>query len=178
MTNSITLLRPPLDEATIRNLKAGDEVLITGSVYAARDAAHKRFIAVLDRGEPLPFDIAGAIIYYVGPTPGTPDQIVGSAGPTTASRMDRYAPRLFELGLRATMGKGHRAPEITEALQRCRAVHLAATGGAGALLAKRIVKSEIVAYEDLGTEALRRMEVVDFPAIVAIDSHGRSLYTR
>jgi len=178
MTNPIILLNPPLDEATTRGLRAGDEVRITGAIYAARDAAHKRLIAALDQGQPLPFDVSGAIVYYVGPTPGTPDQVLGSAGPTTSGRMDRYAPRLIEIGLRAMIGKGNRNPAVVEAMRRCGAVYLAATGGAGALLAKRIVRSEIVAYEDLGAEALRRMEVADFPSIVAIDSHGRSLYSR
>jgi fumarate hydratase subunit beta len=167
----------PLSEATARALRAGTEVRIDGVVYAARDAAHKRLVAALDRGEALPFDVAGSIIYYVGPTPGAPGQVIGSAGPTTSSRMDAYAPRLLALGLRAMIGKGNRSPEVVAAMKRYGAVYLAATGGAGALLGRCIVRSEIVAYEDLGPEALRRFEVRDFPAIVAIDAEGRSLFT-
>ena len=167
---------PPLDEATARALRAGTQVRINGTVYAARDAAHKRLVAALDRGEPLPFDVRGAVIYYVGPTPGAPGQVVGSAGPTTSSRMDSYAPRLLALGLRGMIGKGNRSPEVIEAMKRHGAVYLAATGGAGALLGRCIVAQEIVAYEDLGPEALRRFEVRDFPAIVAIDAEGRTMF--
>ena len=168
---------PPLDEATARGLRAGTEVRISGIVYAARDAAHKRLVAALDRGEALPFDVAGAVIYYVGPTPGAPGQIVGAAGPTTSYRMDAYAPRLLALGLRGMIGKGNRSPEVIAAMRQHGAVYFAATGGAGALLGRCIVRAEIVAYEDLGPEALRRFEVRDFPAIVAIDAEGRSLFT-
>jgi fumarate hydratase subunit beta len=171
-----TIVHPPLDEKTVRGLKAGTEVRFEGVVYAARDAAHKRMMEALDRGDPLPFDIRGAVIYYVGPSPGTPDQIVGAAGPTTSSRMDSYTPRLLALGLRGMIGKGGRARDVVEAMKLHGAVYFAATGGAGALLGRKILRQEIVAYEDLGPEALRRFEVADFPALVAIDAAGTSLY--
>ncbi|MDD2707821.1 MAG: Fe-S-containing hydro-lyase [Verrucomicrobiae bacterium] len=178
MSSSPQIITPPMDETSARGLKAGDEVLIQGVIYAARDAAHKRMIAALDEGRPLPVDIRGAIIYYVGPTPGAPGQVVGSAGPTTSVRMDAYAPRLIELGLRGMIGKGERSPEVVAAMKQSGAVYFAATGGAGALLAKCIVRAEVAAYEDLGPEALRLMEVKDFPAIVATDANGQSLYQR
>lgn len=169
-------LTAPLTEAQTRALRAGDQVRISGVVYTARDAAHKRLVELLDKGEPLPFDVAGAMIYYVGPTPGAPGQVFGAAGPTTSYRMDAYAPRLIALGLRGMIGKGNRSPAVIDAMKQHGAVYLAATGGAGALLAKCIVKSETIAWDDLGAEALRRLEVVDFPAVVAIDAEGNSLY--
>ncbi len=178
MTPPPTILTPPLDEALVRSLTVGTEVHITGCVYAARDAAHKRMIAALDRNEPLPFDVAGAIIYYVGPTPGGPGRVIGSAGPTSSYRMDAYTPRLLAMGLRATMGKGGRSREVIEAQKMHGAVYLAATGGAGALLSKCITQANILAYEDLGPEAVRRLEVVDFPAVVAIDAACNSMYER
>lgn len=170
------MISAPLSEKAARALTAGTPVLISGRIYAARDAAHKRLVAALDRGEPLPFDVRGAIIYYVGPTPGAPGQVVGAAGPTTSYRMDAYAPRLVALGLRGMIGKGDRSPAVVEAMKAHGAVYFAATGGAGALLAKCITAARVVAYEDLGPEALREMTVKDFPAIVAIAASGKSLY--
>ncbi len=169
-------LTAPLSEADVRALRIGDEVLLSGTVYTARDAAHKRLIETLDRGEPLPLPLEGAAIYYVGPTPAKPGQVIGSAGPTTSGRMDAYAPRLIALGLRAMIGKGQRQKAVAEACVRYGCVDLAATGGAGALLARTIKSSEVVAYDDLGTEAIRRLEVVDFPCIVALDTTGADLY--
>jgi fumarate hydratase subunit beta len=169
-------LTAPLAEDQTRALRAGDQVHITGVIYTARDAAHKRLVELLDAGKPLPIDINGAMIYYVGPTPGAPGQVLGAAGPTTSYRMDAYAPRLIALGLRAMIGKGNRSPEVIESMKQHGTVYLAATGGAGALLAKCITKVETIAWEDLGAEALRRLEVVDFPAVVAIDAEGTSLY--
>ncbi|HOI56232.1 MAG TPA: FumA C-terminus/TtdB family hydratase beta subunit [Phycisphaerae bacterium] len=171
-------LHPPLSKDVVRGLVAGDEVRITGTVYAARDAAHARMVKALEAGQPLPLPLPGAILYYVGPTPGGPGQVFGAAGPTTAGRMDRYAPTLIEQGLAAMVGKGDRSGEVVEAMKRCGAVYLAATGGAGALLAKCITAQRVLAYEELGPEALRELTVTDFPALVAIDSHGRSLYRR
>ncbi|HBF33566.1 TPA: Fe-S-containing hydro-lyase [Candidatus Sumerlaeota bacterium] len=169
-------LTTPLTEDQTRVLRAGDQIRISGVVYTARDAAHKRLVELLDQKQPLPFDMDGAIIYYVGPTPGAPDQVFGAAGPTTSYRMDAYAPRLIALGLRGMIGKGNRSPEVVDAMKQHGAVYFAATGGAGALLAKCIVKSETVAWDDLGAEALRRLEVVNFPVVVAIDAEGTSLY--
>lgn len=168
----------PLDEARARALRAGTLVRLGGVVYTARDAAHKRLAEALDRGEPPPFDLRDAVIYYVGPSPGAADQIVGSAGPTTSSRMDVYTPRLIALGLRGTIGKGERTAPVVEAMRRHGAVYFAATGGAGALLGRCVVASEVVAFADLGAEAVRRLTLRDFPAIVAIDAEGRSLYDR
>ena len=175
MTESIRLTAPLTEEATA-GLKAGDRVLISGVLYTARDSAHKRLIELLDSGKELPFDIKGQLIYYVGPTPPKPGQVIGSAGPTTSGRMDIFAPRLFDLGLKATIGKGQRSPEVIESLQKNNAVYLAAVGGAAALIAKSIKKAEIIAYEDLGPEAIRRLEVEDFPAIVVNDAHGGDLF--
>ncbi len=155
---------------------AGTEVRLFGPVYAARDAAHRRMMEALDRGEPLPFEIAGATIYYVGPTPGDATRPVGSAGPTTSARMDVYTPRLLALGLRGMIGKGDRSPEVVEAIRRHQAVYFVAVGGAGALLGRCIVSAELVAYEDLGPEAVRRLILHDFPAWVAIDVQGRSMF--
>lgn len=166
----------PLDEKTVAELKAGDQVLISGVLYTARDAAHKRMVEALDRGEPLPFDVKGQTIYYMGPSPAKPGQVIGSAGPTTAGRMDFYAPRLMAEGLRAMIAKGSRLPAVKEAMKKHKAVYLASIGGAGALVAKTIKKAETVAYEDLGAEAILRLEVEDFPAVVINDIYGGDLY--
>lgn len=169
-------LRAPLMEMDVRRLKAGDEVTISGVVYTARDMAHQRLCAALDKGESLPIELEGAIIYYVGPTPARAGAVIGAAGPTTSSRMDPFSPKLIARGLRAMVGKGYRDDEVREALRRHGAVHLSTLGGAGALLSKHMVAAEVVAYEDLGTEAIRRLEVVDFPAVVAYDAAGGNLY--
>jgi len=166
----------PLDEKTIEKLRAGDQVLITGAIYAARDAAHKRMVEALDRGEKLPFDIRNQIIYYMGPTPAKPGQVIGAAGPTTSGRMDSYTPRLLAAGLRGMIGKGNRSPVVKDAIKKYKAVYFAAIGGAGALASKRIKKAETVAYEDLGAEAIRRLEVEDFPVTVINDIYGGDLY--
>lgn len=172
----IIKLQPPLTEADVRSLRAGDEVLITGVIYTARDMAHKRLCQAIDAGEKLPFPLEGAIIYFVGPSPARPGRVIGAAGPTTSSRMDDFSPKLIAHGLRAMIGKGYRNDKVREALKKCGAVHLAAIGGAGALLSKYIVSAEVIAYEELQTEAIRKLQVVDFPAIVAYDSHGNSVY--
>lgn len=166
----------PLTEADARSLKAGDYVYITGVLYTARDAAHKRMYDALNAGEPLPVDLNGQTVYYLGPTPARPGHVIGSAGPTTSSRMDKYAPRLLDLGLRGMVGKGKRTQEVIDAVVRNGAVYFAAVGGAGALLSKCIKKAEVVAYDDLGTEAIRRLHVEDLPVIVVIDSEGTNLY--
>jgi len=173
--NEITL-QPPLKDADIRRLKAGDSVLISGVMYTARDMAHKRLCEAIDAGERLPFEPGGAIIYFVGPTPARPGRVIGAAGPTTSSRMDAFSPKLIANGLKAMVGKGYRGQAVREALKKYGAVHLSAIGGAGALLSKHIVAAEVIAYEDLGTEAIRKLEVVDFPAIVAYDSYGNTVY--
>jgi len=160
----------------VRRLKVGQEVAISGTIYTARDMAHKRLCEALDRGESLPMPLEGAVIYFVGPTPAWPGAVIGSAGPTTSARMDAFSPRLIAHGLRAMIGKGYRGEEVRRALQQYGAVHLATLGGAGALLSRHIRRAEVVAYEDLGTEAIRRLEVVDFPAIVAYDASGASVY--
>ncbi len=174
--SEIKRLQPPLNEADVRSLKAGDEVSITGVVYTARDMAHKRLCEAIEAGGQLPFELEGAIIYFVGPTPAAPGRVIGAAGPTTSSRMDAFSPKLIAGGLRAMVGKGYRNDEVREALKQYGAVHLSAIGGAGALLSKHIVSAEIITYEDLGTEAVRKLEVVDFPAIVAYDCYGNSVY--
>lgn len=166
----------PMDREDIKKLKAGDMVYLTGTIYTARDAAHKRMYETLKKGNNLPIEIKGAVIYYMGPSPAREGRAIGSAGPTTASRMDKYAPQLLDLGQAAMIGKGKRSPEVIEAIKKNEAVYLAAIGGAGALLSKSIKKSEVVAYEDLGAEAIRKLEVEDFPAIVVIDSEGNNLY--
>lgn len=168
-------LVPPLDEQTVRSLRAGDRVRLDGVLYTARDAAHRRIVEALERGEAPPFPLEGAAVYYVGPTPGRDGRPVGAAGPTTSYRMDAWTPALLARGVRAMIGKGDRAPDVVEAMQRCGAVYLAATGGAGALLARCIRSAEVIAWPDLGPEAVRRLEVEAFPAIVAIDSAGHSL---
>ena len=166
----------PFDPKTAKSLRAGDYVHISGTIYTARDAAHKRMTEALDRGEPLPLEIRGAVIYYMGPSPAREGRPIGSAGPTTASRMDRYTPRLLELGMGGMIGKGKRSQAVKDAIIRTGSVYLAAVGGAGALLAQCVRSSEVVAYEDLGPEAIRKLEVVDFPAIVVFDSRGNDLY--
>ena len=166
----------PLDRATAKGLRAGDYVFLSGVIYTARDAAHKRMDEALDRGEELPIDIKDAIIYYMGPSPAREGRPIGSAGPTTATRMDKYAPRLMDLGQIGMIGKGKRQQPVKDAIIRNGAVYFAAVGGAGALLSKCITSSEVVAYEDLGTEAIRRLEVKNFPVIVVFDSEGNDLY--
>jgi fumarate hydratase subunit beta len=166
----------PLTEADVRQLKAGDEVVIDGTVYAARDMAHHRLCQAIDRGGRLPIELEGAMIYFVGPTPARPGRVIGAAGPTTSARMDPFSPKLMARGLRAMIGKGYRGEEVRQALKQYGAVHLSTLGGAGALLSRHIVRAEVVAYEDLGTEAIRRLEVVDFPAVVAYDAADGSVY--
>jgi fumarate hydratase subunit beta len=167
---------PPLTAADVESLAAGDRVRITGVVYTARDAAHARLLLLIEAGKPLPIDVEGQIIYYTGPSPARPGDIVGSIGPTTAGRMDKYTPKLLALGLKGTIGKGARSEPVKEALKRHRAVYFGAIGGAGAVLSRFVKKLEVVAYEDLGTEAVRRLEVEGFPAIVVNDCHGGDLY--
>jgi fumarate hydratase subunit beta len=165
----------PLTDEDVAQLKIGDHVRISGTIYTARDAAHDRLIRALDAGDALPLDVRGQLIYYTGPTPARPGRVIGAMGPTTAMRMDPFTPRLLEAGLKATMGKGNRGPEVREALKQHRAVFFAAVGGAGALLSQYIRKVEVIAYEDLGTESLKRVEVQDFPAVVMDDCEGRDL---
>jgi len=174
--NKIKKLQPPLTEADVRLLRAGDEVLITGVIYGARDMAHKRLCEAIEAGQELPFELEGAIIYFVGPTPARPGRIIGAASPTTSTRMDAFSPKLIAKGLKAMIGKGYRSAEVRDALKKYGAVHLSTIGGAGALLSKYIVASEVIAYEELGTEAIRKLQVVDFPAIVAYDCYGNSVY--
>jgi fumarate hydratase subunit beta len=169
-------LQPPLSDEDVRQLRIGDRVYLSGTLYTARDAAHKRMIQALDRGDEIPVPLQGAVIYYVGPTPAPQGRPIGSAGPTTSYRMDPFAPRLYSLGLKATMGKGRRSPEVKQALRDYGGVYLAATGGAGALLSQCITGARIIAYEDLGPEAVRELTVQDFPAVVANDAHGGELY--
>jgi fumarate hydratase subunit beta len=169
-------LTTPLTEAVIEQLHAGDKVRITGTIFVGRDAAHKRLVAALDSGGPLPFEPQGQIIYYMGPAPAKPGGPIGSAGPTTSGRMDPYAPRLMEVGLKGMIGKGNRTQPVREAMQKHKAIYMAAIGGAGALIAKSIKSAVVVAYEDLGAEALRRLEVDDFPAIVVNDIYGGDAY--
>lgn len=172
------ILQAPLSMADIMELQAGEEVLVNGTVYTARDAAHKNMVEVLDKGEGLPFDIIGQIIYYTGPCPAAPGKVIGSAGPTTSGRMDAYAPRLLKQGLKVMIGKGNRSPEVIAAMQSEGAVYLATIGGAGAYLAQRITAARIIAYPELGPEAVHELNVENFPCIVAIDAHGNSLYQR
>ena len=169
-------INAPLTREDARKLKAGDSCLISGVIYTARDAAHKRLCELVEKGEELPVDIKDAIIYFVGPTPAKEGQAIGSAGPTTSYRMDAYSPTLIALGHTGMIGKGKRGPEVIEAMKEHGAVYFGAIGGCGALLSKCIKKAEVVAYEDLGAEAIRRLEVEDFPAVVIIDSEGNNLY--
>ena len=166
----------PITKETAKTLHAGDYVYITGTIYTARDAAHKRMQETLQRGEALPLEMKENVIYYMGPSPAREGRPIGSAGPTTASRMDKYAPELLDLGLGAMIGKGKRSQEVKDAIVRNGSVYFAAVGGAGALLAKCILSSEVIAYDDLGTEAIRKLQVKDFPVIVVIDSEGNNLY--
>ena len=166
----------PLTREAVRNLKAGDSCLISGVIYTARDAAHKRLCELVEAGKELPMDVTDSIIYFVGPTPAKPGQAIGSAGPTTSYRMDAYSPTLIAQGLTGMIGKGKRGPEVVAAMKEHGAVYFGAIGGCGALLSKCIKKAEVIAYEDLGAEAIRRLEVEDFPAIVIIDSEGNNLY--
>ena len=168
----------PFDAEELKKLKSGDMVYISGTIYVARDAAHKRMQEALDKNEPLPMEMNGNGIYYMGPSPAREGRVIGSAGPTTASRMDKYAPRLLDLGLKVMIGKGKRSQEVKDAIVRNRAVYMAAIGGAGALLSRSITASEVIAYDDLGAEAIRKLEVKDFPAIVVIDTTGEDLYIK
>ncbi|MDZ7384498.1 MAG: Fe-S-containing hydro-lyase [candidate division KSB1 bacterium] len=175
MAEAIKITTPLTDEQ-VEKLRVGDSVLITGVIYTGRDAAHKRLVELLAEGKPLPFDVKGQLIYYVGPSPARPGMPIGSAGPTTSYRMDPYAPALIRQGLKGMIGKGEMGAEVAQALQAHKAVYFAAVGGAAALIAKSILKSEVVAYEDLGAEAIQRLEVKNFPAIVAQDCHGGNIY--
>jgi fumarate hydratase subunit beta len=166
----------PLTEKTLADLRTGDNVLLTGIIYVGRDAAHKRMIEALDKRKPLPFDINGQVIYFMGPTPAKPGQAIGSAGPTTSGRMDSYSPRLIAEGLKGMIGKGMRSQAVKDAMKKNKSVYFAAVGGAGALVSKSIKKSELVAYEELGAEAVRRLEVEDFPVTVVNDIYGGDLY--
>lgn len=166
----------PLDEKTARSLKAGDRVYLTGTVYTARDAAHKRMFESLGRGEPLPFNPVDATVYYVGPTPAKPGQIIGSAGPTTSGRMDAYAPAMMAAGVRGMIGKGYRNEAVTDAIKQYGCVYFGAIGGAGAMLSQCVEDSELIAYEDLGAEAVRKLFVKDLPVFVIVDSEGNNLY--
>ncbi len=166
----------PLSDADAESLKAGDRVRITGVMYTARDAAHGRLMPLIEKGEKLPIDVKGAIIYYTGPTPPKPGEVIGSVGPTTASRMDKFTPALLKLGLKGTVGKGYRGQAVKDALRQYKGVYLGSIGGAGAVLSRFVKKASVVAYEDLGTEAIRRLEVEGFPVIVLYDCHGGDLY--
>ncbi len=166
----------PLSDEVILDLKAGDNVLISGVIYTARDAAHKKLVELMDQGEPLPIDLKGQFIYYVGPTPARPGQAIGSAGPTTSGRMDAYTPQMLEKGMKACIGKGLRSQAVKDALQLHKGIYLAAVGGAGALLSKKIKRCEVVAYPELGAEAIHRLEVIDFPSTVINDAYGNDLY--
>src|SRR6185436_17764666 len=169
-------VKTPLSDADVESLKAGDRVRISGVIYTARDAAHARLYPLLEKGEKLPIDVKGAVIYYTGPTPPRPGDAIGSVGPTTASRMDRFTPALLKLGLKGTIGKGYRGDAVKDALKQHKAVYLGSIGGAGAVLSRFVKKAEVVAYEDLGTEAIRRLEVEGFPAIMLYDAQGGDLY--
>lgn len=173
---SIKRIQTPLDVEAIQSLRAGDRVLLSGAVYTARDAAHKRMIETLEAGRELPLDLRGQVIYYVGPTPAKPGQIIGSAGPTTSGRVDKYTPQLLSMGLKGMIGKGYRNAEVREAISKQGAVYLGAIGGSGAVIAKSIKQVEMIAYEDLGPEAIRRLTVVDFPLIVINDAYGNDWY--
>ena len=175
MTETIKI-QPPLRDDIIEKLKAGDRVVITGTIYTARDMAHKYMVERHKKGEKMPFDVKGQIIYYTGPTPAPPGKPIGSAGPTTSYRLDKYTPTLLELGLKGMIGKGPRGQEVKDAIKKHKAVYFAAIGGAGALISKTIRKAEVIAYPELGTEAIMRLEVEDFPAVVVNDVHGADLY--
>ena len=170
------VLTPPLTDEDMTALRTGDRVLITGTMFTGRDAAHKRLVDLIEKGEELPIDLKGQIIYFVGPTPTRPGEAIGSAGPTTSYRMDAYSPILIEKGLKGMIGKGSRSTEVIDAMVKHKAVYFAAVGGAAALISRRIVSSEVLAYEDLGPEAIRRLQVKDFPVIVVNDTEGNDLY--
>ena len=172
----VTKITTPLTRDTVKTLKSGDSCLITGAIYTARDAAHKRLCELINKGEPLPLDIKDSIIYFVGPTPAKPGEIIGSAGPTTSYRMDAYSPDLIKLGLTGMIGKGKRNDAVIDAMKTHGAVYFGAIGGCGALLSKCIKKAEVIAYDDLGAEAIRKLYVEDFPVVVIIDSNGNNLY--
>ncbi len=167
-----------MDDETIKSLRSGDMLYLTGTIYTARDAAHKRMYDTLQKGEELPYDIEGSFVYYLGPTPARPGQVIGSAGPTTSSRMDKYTPLLLSKGLKGMIGKGKRSPEVIKAIVENGAVYCAAIGGLGALLSKKIVQSEVIAYDDLGTEAIRKLKIEELPVVVIIDTEGNNLYDR
>lgn len=169
-------LTTPLNDEIVSKLHAGDRIEITGTIYVARDAAHKRMVDALDRGEKLPADLRGQIVYYMGPSPTKPGTVIGSAGPTTSGRMDKFAPRLMEIGLKGMVGKGLRAQTVKDAMKKYKAVYFGATGGAAALIAQRIKKAQVIAYDDLGAEALRELEVENFPVIVVNDMYGGDAY--
>ena len=169
-------IETPLTKEKVQNLKAGDYIYITGTIYTARDAAHKRMMEELSEGKELPFDMRNQIIYYLGPTPNREGQVIGSAGPTTSSRMDKYSPTLLDLGLTGMIGKGKRSKEVIESMKKNTAVYFAAVGGAGALFSQCIKKSEVIAYDDLGTEAIRKLYVENLPVITVIDCEGNNLY--
>ena len=168
----------PFSESDVRRLRAGDRVLISGKVYSGRDMAHKRLCEAIDSSGAMPFELEGAVIYFVGPTPARPGKVIGAAGPTTSSRMDKFSGKLIACGLRGMIGKGYRSGEVRDALVKYGAVHFATIGGAGAFLSRQIVSAKVIAYDDLGTEAVREMEVVDFPAVVAYDCEGNSVYEK
>jgi fumarate hydratase subunit beta len=173
---SATKVTSPIEEDVLKNLNAGERVLISGTIYTARDAAHKRMSEALEKGEGLPFDIKGQTIYYVGPTPAKPGQIIGSAGPTTSGRMDKYTPSLLDRGLKGMIGKGYRSQEVIDSMKKNKAIYFAAIGGTGALITRSIKSMEVIAYEDLGPEAIYKLTVKDFPAVVIIDSNGADWY--
>ena len=174
--NEKKIIKTPLEKDTIESLKAGDYIYISGIIYTARDAAHKRMYETMEQGESLPIELKDNIIYYLGPSPARPGNVIGSAGPTTSSRMDKYTPSMLNAGLKGMIGKGKRSPEVIEAIRKNGCVYMAAIGGAGALLSKCIKKAEVVAYDDLGTEAIRRLEVEELPVVVVIDKDGNNLY--
>jgi len=175
--SEVKRLSTPLGDKDVKLLKAGDEVLISGAVYTARDMAHKRLCELIDAGQELPIDLTGQVFYFAGPTPARKGHVIGAAGPTTSSRMDAFSPKLIAAGLKGMIGKGYRAEEVRAALVKYGAVHFSTIGGAGALLSKHITSAEVVAYEDLGTEAIRKLEVNEFPAIVAYDTQGNTVYS-
>lgn len=176
--SEIKRLNTPLSDEDVKSLKAGDMVAISGVMYTARDMAHKKLCELIDVGKKLPIELAGQVIYFVGPTPARAGRVIGAAGPTTSSRMDAFSPKLIAAGLKGMMGKGYRGEEVRAALVKYGAVHFSTIGGAGALLSKHIVSAEVVAYEGLGSEAIRKLEVVDFPCVVAYDSQGNTVYDR
>jgi fumarate hydratase subunit beta len=174
--SAVKRLSTPLGDKDVKLLKAGDEVLISGTVYTARDMAHKKLCRLIDAGKKLPIDFTGQVIYFAGPTPAREGQVIGAIGPTTSSRMDAFSPKLIAAGLKGMIGKGYRSEEVRAALREFGAVHFSTIGGAGALLSKHITSCEVVAYEELGTEAIRKLEVTDFPCVVAYDAHGNTVY--